>query len=616
MNLLKYAMGLAVAVALTACGGGGGSAGTPIGSPSPAASAPASSATAATAASFVFTLDKSSISNAGSDKALLTVTALDASRNVVSGVPVSVSVDSGAYTPVTGTTDTTGQVSGNISIGGNKANRTINATINVGGQIGTAAVTVTGSQISLTANPAAPAPGQLVTLSFAMTDSANSPIANASAKLTKIDGSSVVITTDSQGGPVGVVTFNAPSTAGTYQVLATGLGITTTKIIQVIAPNGNTIPAAVGSVVAASLTPQVSTISAFTSGCTTPCRTKLSAKFLQAGNAAIKDMRVRFVIVPPALGSGEAISVGDGTVYTDSSGIAEADYIAGTRGSPTNGVNVRACYKATDFVDSDFTPDGLCPALTGSNSGFTSTSLTVASLPLSISIGDDNLLAKGLGAIAYVKKFLVQVNDSAGVAVKDAVVSTSVDITHYGKGVYGGVYPLGLNPPTVKNLTLAVAEVTPATNPVTYHIVTDNLTSNPIDLTATNTAPGAPATLIDGTPTTYNVWCVNEDRNRNASLDTGEDTNNDGKLQPSKAEIIVSYVNGNKTDANGQLLLQVTYGQNMGRWLAYTVRATTSVEGSEGDASKSYITDVLKEDEVNGSFRTPPFGSAACSSRF
>ena len=106
-----------------------------------------------------------------------------------------------------------------------------------------------------------------------------------------------------------------------------------------------------------------------------------------------------------------------------------------------------------------------------------------------------------------------------------------------------------------------------------------------------------------------------EDLNRNGALDNGEERNGDGILTPRKAEVIVAYSSGNTTNANGQMLVQVTYGQNVGSWLAYTLRATTRVAGSEGDASKSYITDVLKEDVPNGSFLTPPYGSGSCSVR-
>ena len=112
-----------------------------------------------------------------------------------------------------------------------------------------------------------------------------------------------------------------------------------------------------------------------------------------------------------------------------------------------------------------------------------------------------------------------------------------------------------------------------------------------------------------------NVWCANEDVNRNGFLDINEDVNGDGVITPAKSEIVISYVNGTTTDANGQLLLQVTYGQNVATWLAYTVRATTSVAGSAGDASKNFVTERLDGDVKNGSFLTPPFGSGSCGSQ-
>jgi hypothetical protein len=135
-------------------------------------------------------------------------------------------------------------------------------------------------------------------------------------------------------------------------------------------------------------------------------------------------------------------------------------------------------------------------------------------------------------------------------------------------------------------------------------------------ITTSTVAPSLTAVVGTATDVWQNVWCANEDVNRNGFLDIGgEDVNNDGILQPRKAEIIVSYVSGNRTNANGQMLVQVSYTQNMGTWLAYTLRATTAVAGSEGDVSKSYITDVLRSDVTNGSFRTPPFGVESCSSR-
>ncbi|MEC5213789.1 hypothetical protein RCH06_002343 [Polaromonas sp. CG_9.5] len=579
MKLLKYLSMSVLTVALVACGGGGGSSGTTAGT----GTGTGTGTVVPVAADFIFELDKSTILNTGNDKALVTVTALDSNRNVVAGVPVSVAVDAGGVfaSNLGVNTDAKGQFSGSISIGGDKTNRTINATILVNGISKIASIIVTGSQITVIPLPATPAPGQLVTLNIATTDSAGVAIQNTALVLSGTSGASGSVITDLSGNKV--VVFSAPAVAGSYEIVVKGLGVSTTKLIEVIAATSSGKPVVPDSVVisSASLNPLPTSILANATGSNIN-RSKLSAKFLTTGNAAIPNMRVRFEIVEPALGSGETISTGTATVYTDSSGTAEADYIAGTRTSPTNGVTIRACFKRTDFSSkTECLPSQLLTA-----------NLTVAGTPLSITITDNNKLEKGLGEIAYLKKFLIQVNDSSGVAVKDAIISASVDITHYGKGLTWTNLYRDVSIPEINNFH---ADYLPQPPPVG---AIQNLSSSSY------------APLND-----EKIWCINEDWNRNGFRDGQEDWNRDGILQPRKAEIIVSYVNGNKTDANGQMLVQITYGQNMGSWLAYTLRATTGVAGSEGDASKSYVTDVLKEDVGNGSFLTPPFGSKACNAR-
>ena len=598
-NILNVTGGVLVA-ALVGCGGGGGSAGTPssgigtnptITTTTPVVITPTgvvtptSTVTVAVAADFIFQLDKQALSTSGGDAALLTVLAVDSNRNVVANVPVSVAVDAGAVfsSLVVGTaTNATGQYTGNITIGGNKSNRTINAKIVVSGIEKTASILVVGSQITVTPVPATPAPGQVVSINLTSLDSAGASVASVPISLSGSSGVLGTSTTDLSGQKI--ATFTAPLTPGSYSIVAAGLGVSTTKVIQVISPAGGGFPDAVGIVSSASLSPQPSSIPPNQSGATTS-RAKLTARFLTPANAGLQNLRVRFEILQPGLGSGESVSTGGSTVYSDVSGIAESEYIAGTRSSPTNGVLLRACYKASDFSSALDCPNSV------------TTTFTVAGTPLSISIGDDNLLEKGLGNIAYLKKFLIQVNDASGVAVKDAIVSVSVDITHYGKGRFSGSYPNGSVPPTI--LDPSLASVATSTN--TFVVRPSEIIS--------------PSFVSGGTGTFLNVWCINEDKNRNGALDTGEDTNTDGILTPRKAEVIVSYASGNTTNANGQMLVQVTYGQNVGGWLSYTLRATTRVAGSEGDASKSYITDVLQADVPNGSFLTPPYGFGSCSVR-
>ena len=158
-------------------------------------------------------------------------------------------------------------------------------------------------------------------------------------------------------------------------------------------------------------------------------------------------------------------------------------------------------------------------------------------------------MVKGGNNLTYIKKFDVAVADAAGNAVENAIVSASVDITRYGKGLYAGP----------------------------------------------------------------RLWCDNEDTNRNGFLDENEKlylTHN--ILSPRIADVILSFLGTNTTADNGRATIQVEYPQNVATWLNYSVRVTTSVAGSEGTAVKSYFTGFVVGDDTNGSFLMPPYGVNAC----
>jgi hypothetical protein len=576
MRLIRMLAVLLLAAVMTACGGGGGSAGVTSTGTGPTTSTGTdigTGTTTHTVTSFIYQLDKPSINNSGSDKALLTVTALDSNNNPVSGAGVSVAVNTGIFTPITSTTDSSGQASGNISIGANKANRNITASIAVAGQSATAVVAVTGSQIALTPVPATPAPGATTRVDLKVTDANGGGIPGIPVQLSGSLGFTQSVTTDNTGNAS--ATLGAvPATPATYAINASALGVQATRAVQVVSGTGGGIPDAVGLASVASLAIVPNTIAPNLTGASTN-RAGLEATFLNASNQAIQNMRVRFEIVAPELGSGERLSTDDATVYSDANGKAIADYIAGTRSSPTNGVTIRACYGATDAAIAS----GACPQSV-------SKTLTVASQPLSITLGDNNLLAKGNGGLTYIKNFDVAVADAAGNAVANALISASVDITHYGKGGFGyfasspsgtGTYQITFNSPP--NLATNVS--------ATEKVVPSALTGN--------------------------VWCKNEDANRNGSLDGAlDDVNGNGKIEPRKADVILSFSGSNVTGASGRMTIQVEYPQNVATWLAYTVKVTTNVAGSEGTDQKSYITSFIEGDELNGSFLTPPYGTSSC----
>jgi hypothetical protein len=583
MKFVKYLAGTALVCLLAACGSGGGSPGSTPGNTSTGTGSTPLSATAASIADYIFEIDKSTIRNSGSDNVILTVTALDASRNIVSDVPVSVAVDAGGvFTPNLGNaTNATGKYTGFIGIGGNKTNRNINARITVNGIVKVATVAVIGTKISVTPVPAVPQPGQTVTLNIKVTDSGDIGIAGTTVNLSGSLGAGGSVVTDGSGNATVVVT--APL-AGSYVAIASASGETFSLPISVVTPGGGsvvTVPIAVGPFSGAVLLPNPTTIAPNTAGSSVN-RSVLTAKFIRSDNTTIANMRVRFQIMPDALGAGEFISTGDTIVYSGVDGIATADYVAGLRTSPTNGVKIRACF---DFVDF---PASTCPNATDG-------SLTVNSRPLAISIGNFNKLETGLGGIAYVEKFLIQVADASGVAVPDAVVSMSVDITHFGKGFYEG-------PQNTTSTYSLLGGIPPTLSTLVYSTTGQAISTSTFP---TYSAFEVPSGAV-------RVWCMNEDRSRNGFNDAGEDLNNNNLLEPSKSEVIVSFVNGNKTDANGSMLVQVSYPQNMGGWLAYTLKATTNVVGSEGTKERAFITAVLEGDEANGSFRTPPFGFGRC----
>ncbi len=511
----------AVFFLLAACGGGGGS--------------PGDSAGGAAAADFIYKLDKTSLSNSGLDEALLTITTLDAKNNPVSAVQVTVSVDSGVYTPITKESDDAGLVTGKISIGNNKSNRTINVDISAGGKSKKLSIPVTGSQIAINVVPAVPEPGTSASLTVKVTDVNGSGIVGAPIKMSGTLGFSQSLITDSGGNATAQISA-VPQVAGIYTVTGSASGVTLTREVQVLASGGGSIPDAEGVISAAVLAIVPNTIPPNVSGSTIN-RAGLRAVFQNSANQAIKNVRARFEIVPPVLGSGEHISNGSATMYSDANGEVVADYIAGTRSSPTNGVVIRVCYGSTDAEISN----GACP-------NFRLATMTVASQPLSITLGDNNLLQRGQNELTYIKKFDIAVSDSAGIAIPNANISASVDLLEYGKGPYAGP----------------------------------------------------------------RVWCLNEDANRNGFLDVGEDVDGDGKLSPRKADIVLSYVGEKATGSNGRATIQVEYPQNVATWLYYAVKVTTSVAGSEGIVEKRYFTSFIEGDDKNGSFLTPPYGFNGC----
>ena len=558
-NGVKVGVSVLALTLLAAACGGGGSPSVPTAAGSATSTTGTGTGTTTTtavpvASDLIVSLDKSVLTNSGSDESTLTVTTVDASRNVLASVPIAVALDGNAtFTPGTGTTTgANGTYTGKIAIGADKSNRLVNYRVTSGSLTKTGAISVTGTVLESSTTPARPLPGDSVTLRIVPKDSAGAGIPGARVAVSGIPGVALPAQTTDANGVV-IVVFVAPA-AGTYPIAIEGSGITNSLSLPVQTSAVGTVAPAIGplSGVSEIATPVV--VAANANGSTTN-QSEIRALFYAANNVPIQNMRVRFSIQSTML-PGESIASGSNVVYSDVTGAAKTNYIAATSSSPTNGVVVRACYDLNDFaVDACPNP----PVFT---------TLTVASSPVSLTIGADNVISKNTSGIQYVKQFQIQAVDAAGNAKSDVSLSAVVDIDGYWKGS------------------------TPPAPPT--------LLTNDIYTAGSN-----------GSVALVSKWCANEDVNRNNVLDAGEDTNKDGSLTPRKSDVALSFVGGvTKTDSSGLALMQLSYPQNLATWLRVKIKVTAGVAGSEGEATYTYVLRAAEEDAANGAFKIPPYGSS------
>ena len=375
----------------------------------------------ATAADLIVTVDKSSIADAGSDTATVTVTAVDSSRNVVAGAPVTIVPDRNGVVTVSGSTTATGtgQVTGVIGIGADKSNRTIDVVVTSGGITKTVQVAVTGAQLQAT--PSSAAPGATATVQYVVADKTGATIANEPIVVTLSGGAATSGTTDVNGSYT--YSYTAPSSP-TATISATSAGVTTSTTVTIASTN--TSPAS-GTVTSASLAANPATVNVNAAGSTTN-QVAVRGLFLGAGNAPISNVRVRFDLNGDPSQIGGTLTSGSNPVYTDGSGVALTSYIPGARGSGNQELTIRACWSETDFAA------GTCPNAATAN-------ITVAQSGVSISIFHGNLISPDPGKLTYTQPFTVQVVDSVGQPIQGVLVTGSVDLPRYYRGYWVGPAP-------------------------------------------------------------------------------------------------------------------------------------------------------------------------------
>jgi hypothetical protein len=279
-------------------------------------------------------------------------------------------------------------------------------------------------------------------------------------------------------------------------------------------------------------------------------RSEIRAIFLGEFNVPIKDVRVKFYLDDPyGVGGSFTSNAGVRPLYTDSNGIITTSFIPGSRPSPTEGVVVRICYAKTDAELADLgCPDSRI------------VTLTVIDDPLGVTIGTDNLIQINAARLTYIKKYVVQVVDSAGNPKADINLSAVIDLPRYYKGFY-------------------------------------SKSSDSWNMNVT-------------------AVCNSEDGNRNNSIDLGEDVDGDDRLDPGKSDVQVRLLE-TKTGTDGLAILQIEYPQNYGSWVAARVTvAASGILGTEGRATYlddpvSVPAEAVQAVGVAPPFVVSPYGQAA-----
>jgi hypothetical protein len=525
---LRTYLALLTTALIASCGGGGPDAGT-----SPFVTDPSNGDP--TAANLTLLLSSSSIQNSGAATVTATATATTSSGQALTGIPITFSVDNGAtFTQSSATTTASGQVVATVSIGADPSNRVITVRATSGSLSASAPFAVTGASLSATGS-AVVAPGSTANqVSFRLTNA--NGIGLAAQPITVVAGTlgSVTGTTGTNGDYV--YTYTAPATTGALDIVGTAGGVSQTLSVLVQAGAGSILPA-VGPINSASVSANPSVVS--TNTASTSNRTEIRALFVGPGNAPIPRVRVRFDLSGDPNAIGGTFSTGSSVIYSDAAGTASTAYIPADRASPTNGVTIRACYALVDF------PANTCP-------NATTATITVVADPLSVSIGSNNLIIPGPGNLTYRRQFVVLVVDASGRAKANVDIVPSIDLPVYLKGRY------------VRAGTTWIQGT--ADTSVTPNVVTAR---NP-------------------------VACLNEDLQRNGVLESSEDAlpqgNHSGSIEPRKSDATITIIGTGKTDANGSVVIQVEYPQNVGSWLQVKILVSaTGVSGTEGRATWTEI---------------------------
>lgn len=554
------------------------------------------------------------------DGLLITAVATDDSNRRVKGAVIELAADSGALSVNETTTDQNGELTAILTTNGDPSLRTITVTATGTSSVAQIAIPVVGTTLVVNA-PSVLGVGESITITADLTDSNQSPIVGRPVTLTSSLGNPVT-STPSNTDAAGRVRFGyQAASGGTDDLRATGLGINTDFTINIpplalrfITPRpGDEIALGVSAPVevellssgsplanqAVFLTATRGSLAATTVTTNADGRAATTLSNVGAGGVGgftlqaiyeetSSNVSGEFVSLVPAslqfTAQSTSIAVGMSTDLTAVVRDASGNPVKNTQVNfNLNDPTLGSLNRNTAITDSTgravvtytagsttSSPDAITVTATVSGIPSQSVRLTVGGQALRIALGTSNIIGEDNTGTFYELPYSVLVTDSSGNPVSDVEISLRVESLTYQKGAYQ-LFDQG--------------DGTLVWQPV-YAVPP-----------------------VDGAPGQDRFGCLNEDANRNGTLDPTEDFNGNGRLDPGNVAASPAI---RLTDSQGQATFFVRYIQEFASWSRIRLTASAQVAGSESAESVNFVLPISSEDALNSTAPPPgrvsPFG--------
>ena len=660
-GLVRIAKVLAVGTLIglvAACGGGGG--GDQCSNidpsrnpnlPSCGASTPVTPGTNATAATVQLLVSSQQLNSDGLAPVGITLIARDTNGQTVANRPVLLSVSDPVNTAFisnfsqtsgnTHATNANGQLTATLSVGGNRANRTLALTATVDQTSAANTVNVVGTTLTVSGTNAL-AFGATTQLSVVVTDSSGRPIANAPITATSANGNTVTLTnptTDSNGkvtvtvagtkAGADTIATSAAGASASYALNVSGNNFTFTSPAPDVSQLVNTpltitvhwtnngAPVTSSPINFASTRGSLSSSQAFsnangdasvTVSSPSPGPAIITASSAASGGPAAS-INVLFISNAPAnslslQADKTTVSINPPGTSTNTATLTAVARDVNNNLVPgvtvnfhidqdTTGGSLSAASATTDsfgVARTQYIPTAVSSPTNGviisaavANSTVTSPQLflTVGGQKLFVRIGTDNLVGTTPNAPNYTKQYSAFVTDAAGNPVPNATVQFLVRPRQ----------DIAFDPTQFTIGQFFNRYTTPLPN------------QPPLFDYAYFKGQYVPNSSGTGWVPEYKATCFNEDVNFNGIIfDAGEDYNGNGKLDPGNAFSVNA---DSATNSAGYAVATITYPKDRANWLAVSLKATAQVFGTEASDSAIFVLPVAAAD-VNDPTIAPP----------